>query len=583
MRHTQSAAANRMTTRRRQQSANRLTFGKILTTLGIGAVLVLLGATFLGDYLRVPKVTASAFPLLISPNGDQTQDAATFNYSISDEAAVSIEVVDGNGTVVRNLDAMDSQPAGQYVVQWDGRDNAGQVVADGRYLLQVTAAGMSRSAMQNAEVRVDTKPPTLRLTNLDDVTRVAVPGLAIEGVTEAGATVYQAGNAQPIAVDAQGHFAIERQLTEGPNILEILASDQAGNTARTSHEVTLVTQPPDLLLTTPINDQWLNDSVLNVNGLVPAGTTVVVNNQAVTVQEDGTFNREVILQEGDNTIRVEATDDVGNVTAAEKLVHLKTQAPALSLSVNDGATFQQSTIQVTGRTDAGSTVLVNNQLVTVSPLGEFQTTLNLGNGSNTVSVESRDLAGNITSLTRRVTFESPVAQNETTRFLNSLPSLSSLGVPLAIILPSLLLLGYLFTRPVSMRLAADTDDFIPGLPEEGQVITLTLDLSRSARTTVEVLNQFNRPVATISHRRQRDAGQHSFYWDGYDDLGNVVPAGEYSLRAEASTPAGTVSSAVPLTLRQDSLVQAQYGQAIDTSFIAPQTQPLRRNTRRTRR
>lgn len=580
MRHTQSAA-NRINTRRRQNTASRLNFGRFLTTLGVGVVLVLLGATFLGDYLRVPKLAASASPLFISPNGDQTQDAATLTYSISDEAGVLIEVVDRNGQVVRSLDAIDQQPAGQYVVTWDGRANDGQPVADGRYLLRVSAAGVARSVAQSAEVWVDTQPPILRLTNLDDVTRVASPGLAIEGVTETGSTVYQAGAAQPIAVDANGAFKLERQLTEGPNILEILASDQAGNTARTSHEVTLVTHPPELTLITPTNDQWFKDTVLEVTGAVPPGTTVKVNGQAVTVQEEeGSFNREVILQEGDNTLRVEATDDVGNVTVQERLVHLKTRPPALTLSIEDGTVLQQSSVQLTGRTDSGSTILINNQLVAVSALGEFQTTLNLMNGKNTVNVEARDLAGNITTLSRQVTFESPVAQNEVTRFLNGFPPLSTLALPLAIVLPSLLLLAYLFTRPVSMMLATDKETFIPGLPEEGTVVTLTLDLSRNARTSIEVLSQFNRPVTTISPRRERSAGLHTFYWDGYDEFGHVLPAGDYILKAIANTPGGTVSSAVPLTIYEDPLAHAQYGRSTQSAVVEEAQARVVRRTRR---
>jgi hypothetical protein len=310
---------------------------------------------------------------------------------------------------------------------------------------------------------------------------------------------------------------------------------------------------------------------------------VTINGQATTLLEDGAFSRELILQEGDNTIRIEATDDVGNVTVRERLVHLKTKSPALNLSIEDGAVFQQSTVQLTGRTDPGSTVLVNNQVVAVSPLGEFQTTLSLVNGANILNVESRDVAGNTSTLSRRITFESPVAQNELTRFLNSFPSLSSLSVPLLILVPSLLLLGYFFTRPVSLLLAADSDQFTPGLPEEGKVVTLVLDLSRSSRTTIEVLNQFNRPVATVTHRRQRDAGQHTFFWDGYDDLGHVLPPGEYTLQAMASTPSGAVSSAIPITIHEDPLVHSRYGQKKRVSTIESQPEVVRRSARGSRR
>lgn len=559
-RHT---AAKGITNRRRASSASGLTFRQFSTALGIGVVLILLGATFLGDYLSVPTLSVSALPGVISPNGDKTQDFTNLSYTLSEEADVLIEVLNPAGRAIKTLSEVKKQPAGQYVVSWDGSTDAGQAATDGLYRLQVTAKGASRAVSQSAEVRIDTQPPPLKLTNLDEITRLSSPALTIEGLTEAGATVLQAGIADPVTVDNQGRFTIERQLPEGATILEILASDQAGNTTRVSHEVTLITKPPEVTLTAPNNDQWTNEGVIEVSGIAPGAAEVTVNNQPVTLLDNGAFNYELILQEGDNAIRVEVTDEVGNVSIQERLVHLKTKAPSLSLNIEDGATFQQSTIQLTGRTDPGATVLVNNQVVAVSALGEFQLPLHLMNGANVINVETRDIAGNIATLSKQVSFESPVAQNELDRFLNNLPQLPSLGTPLLILIPSLLLLGYLFSRPVSLMLYSDSENFTPGLPDEGQQLTLTLDLSKSARTTVEVLNRFNRPVATISYRRQRESGQHTFFWDGYDDFGNVLPAGEYTIKASASTPGGSVSSAIPLFIHEDPLVHGQYARRKD--------------------
>lgn len=552
------AQPNRMRQRRRASTDNRLTFGRFAGGLAVVSVLILLGVTFLGDYLRVPNLSVSASPQVISPNGDQTQDRVSLNYNLSDEGAVTVEVLTANGANIRTLSQIPNLAAGQYVAVWDGRNADNAVVADGRYILQVTAAGASRTSVQAAEVTVDTEPPILRLTNLDTLTRVADPNLVIEGITEPGATVYQAGDAVAIPVDGRGAFEIERQLTEGVNILEIIASDQAGNTARTSHEVALITQPPELTLTKPANDTWFNEPVVEVAGTALGASAVTVNQQPVLLDENGVFDHELILQEGENQIRVEVTDDVGNVTVRERLVQLKTTPPQVTLNIDDGAMFQQSSIQLTGRTDPGATVLVNNQLVPVSTLGEFQTTLNLLNGVNNVRIEARDIAGNTATLNRIVRFESPAAQSEMTRLLRQLPTLTSLATPLAILLPTLLLLGYLFTRPVTLQLSADRENFTPGAPDEERVMTFVLDLSRDARTSVEVLNAAKRPVATLMPRRQRSSGEHVFAWDGYDDYGNILPGGEYTVQATASTPGASVISAVPITLFDDPLTQSQY-------------------------
>jgi len=574
--------SSKQNTGRRSTTTNSLTFSRFVTALGGALVLILLSATFLGDYLRVPGLNVSVSPALISPNGDQTQDSTSLTYTISEAADVSINVFSANGSLVKSLSTVENQAAGQYVILWDGSDDNNRIVEDGRYLIEVVARGNSRSAEQSVEVRVDTELPFLRLTNLDETARVADPNLAIEGLTDPGVVVYQAGTTNPIPVDNQGRFQLARQLIEGSNIIEILASDQAGNTARTSHEVILITEPPDLSITEPVVDQWFNEAIIEVQGVAPGARSVSVNNQPATLLDDGSFNREIILQEGDNTLRVSVTDDVGNVTYQERIVHLKTTPPDVTLNLENGTVLNQSTVQLTGRTDPGSTVLVNNQVIPVSTLGEFQNTINLVNGTNEIEIEARDIAGNASTLTRRVTFESPTAQNELTRLFNNLPSLSSLGTPLLIIIPSLLLLGYLFTRPVSILLSSDADNFTPGLPEEGKTITFNLDLSRSARTTVEVSNQHNQVVATITHRRQRGAGHHTFYWDGYDDFGNVVPAGEYIVQAVASTPGASVRSATSITIYEDPLAHGQYSKQHQ-----PQTterpQVLKRTSRRGRR
>ncbi len=577
MRRYTRNSTNRITARRqRPTTGSRFTFGQFATVLGVGMALLLLGVTFMGDYFRVPKLTLSVLPAVISPNSDRVQDTVNISYALSEDAEIGITILNQNDVAVRQLHPAQTQPAGQYVAVWDGTDDTGALVADGSYSIEVSGKGVSRTAVARQPVTIDTQPPPLQLTNLDEVTRVASPGVTLEGVTEPGATVYQAGNAQTIPVDAQGYFKIDRQLTEGANILDIFASDQAGNTAHISHNVTLITRPPELTILAPVNDQWLNEKVLQVTGVAPNATEVLVNKQPATVQEDGTFAREIILREGDNAVRVEATDDVGNATVTEQRVHLKTAPPQLDLNIADGAVFQQSQLQLSGRTDPGSIVRVNNKQVSVSPLGEFQTRLSLANGRNVINIETRDVAGNITTMSRRVTFKSPVAQNEMNRFFDRLPALSSLATPILVMLPLLLLLGYMFTRPVSLLLTADAETFTPGMPEEAQTVALRLNLSKSARTSVRVLNKFGQPVATISPRRQRGSGIHSFNWDGYDDWGRALSPGEYTLVAEASAPSGRVQSAITLTLRQDPLVAARYGRQRKQPLVAAETVSTRR-------
>ncbi len=543
---------------RRRATSRGLSFGPIATAITVGTVAVLLGVTFIGDWLRTPKITAEASPSLISPNGDQAQDTTNFSYTLNEDAYVTVLVFNENNRLVQTITKNEFQTRGQHVAVWNGKDSLGQVAPDGRYRLEVTAKGTMMAGSQSANVLVDTQPPTLRLANLDEVSRVREASLTIEGLTDPDAVVQLAGEPQMVPVDADGRFSLKRQLAEGSNVIQVSATDPAGNVASLTREIILVTKPPEITIAAPANDLWTNESLIIVTGAVPKGASLKVNGQEATVGTDGQFEREVILQEGDNILRIEATDDVGNVTSQEIIVHRKSTAPSLSVNVEDGTTFQQAEVQIIGKTDSGATVLVGGQGVTVSSLGEFQTTVKLLNGENLLEVVAQDQAGNTTKLQRRLKFEVTPPESELARVARNLPNLSTYFVPVLISLPLLLILAYLLTRPVSLVLSAENSTFRPGLPEEGRFLKVGIELSKPARTTVEIKDSRGNTVATLLHRRHRGAGQQNLYWNGYDDFGRAVVPGDYTIHATASTTGGTVTGTLNVSILEDKAVHRQY-------------------------
>jgi hypothetical protein len=72
------------------------------------------------------------------------------SYTLTQAAAVTVEVRNISGVLVRQLASEDSQPAGRNSVLWDERNAKGAVVPAGRYLVRVTARsaeGQQASAM----------------------------------------------------------------------------------------------------------------------------------------------------------------------------------------------------------------------------------------------------------------------------------------------------------------------------------------------------------------------------------------------------------------------------------------------------
>ena len=78
----------------------------------------------------------------------------------------------------------------------------------------------------------------LTVTQPADNSIINADKLEVRGHTTPGAVV--SVNGEMAVADTEGIFAVTLTLEEGPNIIEVIASDEEGNEARTSLTVTLV-------------------------------------------------------------------------------------------------------------------------------------------------------------------------------------------------------------------------------------------------------------------------------------------------------------------------------------------------------
>lgn len=540
-------------TQHRSEPVRRINVVPLLAILAIGAAGATLVLLFPMDWMHTPKLAVSVERSAISPNGDGNLDTAPIMYSISTDATVGVDVLDANRSVVRVLKEEEQQAAGQHTVVWDGLDRLGQVLPDGQYFVRLTAQGTVRSASSTVQVDVDTQPPVIRLANVPESEQVGPDEreLLIEGVTDPDATVWLNDSFQPLDLSPTGGFSVRYTLQEGVNRIELVAVDEAGNRTSVVREVALLTQPPDIVLVNPPDGLWINDQMLSVQGTVPPGVQVRVNRNEVDVDPEGAFNVDVVLEDGENVVRVEAVDAVGNVSMEERRVYLHTQPPALSLTtVRDGMTVREPSLLVVGQTVPQAAVWLNGRELSVDSQGGFQGLVDLIEGENVIRAEAVDRAGNTAVLVREVTYAPASAAAvlpPAIRTVLVVTGVSLMGVVV------LWLVSGLWQRPLSLLLRVTRPTLSPGADGRLDPAVVVFELSRSATVTAEVWDTAKRHVATVFQHQKRTQGEHLLVWDGRDWQGQIASPGAYEVEVSATTLFTTVSSSTRVWIEEGSL------------------------------
>lgn len=521
--------------------------GVLITAGSIGLALLLLLTVFFGDWLRAPGLQAFASRALFSPNNDGSFDLFDLTYDLQNSANVTVEVF-SNTARVRLLQNQNSQQPGKHFLTWDGRDQNGTLLPDGAYRIQITAQSVFRNESRTINAQIDTTPPSVQILNSGEQMRVNSAELLLEGVSEPGAILWWSGAMHSI-IASDGRFSLPLRLQEGPNLITLRVIDESGNATELRREILLSTRGPEITLLRPTENEWTNQQVIEVQGRITPSGEVTINQQRVQTGEDGFFRHQVLLSAGENLLHIEAKDELGNVTSLNRTVYFKTGASAIQLNIEDGAILTTSTLQLVGKVEPGSRVSVNSQQIAVGMLGDFQVSLPMLEGQNVIEVQSIDQAGNTNRLTRNITYNPNLGRETNWNQIGANFSQAPWLVIPALIL-TLMVLGFLYWRRnhVELSLSVNQSTFTPGLPAENNVLEIYLDLSQTARVTLEVLDGQGRPRATLLRQRRKMGRQHIIPWNGLDDQARALPPGAYTIRAEAGSPPLQVTCSVPLQI-----------------------------------
>lgn len=196
--------------------------------------------------LEDSPVLGTQIPRLFSPKKTE----AKIGFRLRREEEIRLDVADSSGTVVRH--GIGSGVFGQAFHQfaWDGRDDAGRIVADGLYQVELRLADENRTVEFPNGIRVDSTPPAIedikirhavfspdgdgRADRVDLRYRFSEPAFAVLYVD--GRRAGRSHARRPAGTIQWYGLADGRGLPPGTHRLALAAQDPTGNLAGSTRE-----------------------------------------------------------------------------------------------------------------------------------------------------------------------------------------------------------------------------------------------------------------------------------------------------------------------------------------------------------
>jgi hypothetical protein len=191
-------------------------------------------------------------------------------------------------------------------------------------LVAVATDANSNAVSKSVTVVQDNLPPTLTILTPENGTVTNQDSIVIGGLTEPGASLTI--NGLDVLVNA-GRFSAYIPLDEGKNQIVVVATDKALN-MKSAKVFIIRDSVEDLRVSYPYDGMTTYASIMQINGTVEPGSTVIINkNLKPAMDALGDFRAPVSLELGQNDISVTATDPLGNVKSVKMTVNREEPPP----------------------------------------------------------------------------------------------------------------------------------------------------------------------------------------------------------------------------------------------------------------
>jgi len=245
---------------------------------------------------------------------------------------------------------------------------------------------------------LDTIPPALSITSPAGGAYLSMIATPVSGtVTDATPVTVSVNGQAAVLTDTQYNVA-SVSLIEGVNAIQAVATDAAGNTSTADITVIADTIPPVVTITAPQDGMKTNVPVQTVTGTVNDASpiqTANLNGTPLTFASPD-YSIDHTLEEGLNTLTVEAQDMAGNTGSASIMVTLDTIPPNPPIIDDHPALTNQIQLTITGSAEALSLVKIAGQgedYADASGVFSIPITLN-ADVMNTFSATATDDVGN---------------------------------------------------------------------------------------------------------------------------------------------------------------------------------------------
>lgn len=212
-------------------------------------------------------------------------------------------------------------------------------------------------------------------------------------------------NDTEIKFDKEGKFSVTVSINEGNNTIKVQAITKDKIEYIISHDIikdvtkpTVTTDLPDFV---SMDQLTVKITVKDVNGI----KSVEFNDEAL-IGTNGIYTTQLVLTEEETSVVIKVTDKAGNQTTLTEKVILDNVTPSLTIEDTPKLTnTDKLTINGSVSDKNIDVVSINNAIVTVDDDGKFSKELTLFEGSNTITVHTKDKAGNVKDAEKTVIYD----------------------------------------------------------------------------------------------------------------------------------------------------------------------------------